>query len=137
MKHKTCQCCKNILPIASFYKDKSRNDGYYPYCKKCKLSKKSDAEKAKDLARSKRYYEQNKDKVKEYIKQYKRQNSAKYREFAVKYKKRSVLLLSDVYVRETLVKLGFAQKVGDIDENFVDAYRLVMAIRREARKEIK
>lgn len=132
---KNCYCCKLNLPIGQFSRDKTRKDGYHPYCKACKLSKKSDAEKLKDAARSKKYYEQNRDKVKKYIKQYKKQNKDKYRAFATEYKKRSVLVLSDVYVRETLVKLGFAQKVGDIDENFVDAYRLVMAIRREARKE--
>jgi len=132
---KTCPSCHRSLTISSFSRDSSTKSGLSCYCKDCKRSKRSQKEKERSKERSRAWYQENKEKQKYKQAIYRSKNKDKRRALARKYKKRDVALLADNYVRGTLLKLGFAKSMRDIPDEFVNAYRLVMAIRRESRKE--
>lgn len=63
---KKCCNCKKELFLNNFYKNKFKKDGYYDVCKKCwsKYSKKRYCNNHKqELERSKKYRNNNRDKI--------------------------------------------------------------------------
>jgi predicted GIY-YIG superfamily endonuclease len=57
---KTCSKCKEEKPFSEFFKDRSRKDGLYYYCKVCRA----------EIAKS--YYKKNKEKIIEQTHKYKK-----------------------------------------------------------------
>ena len=63
---KQCKCCEGIKPTSEFHRDRSRTDGYHPYCKPCKKSKCSPitvAAAAIINERAKQHYRRNKKEI--------------------------------------------------------------------------
>ncbi len=80
MDKKICLRCKEEKELNDFYKDKSRKEGYYSYCKKCsKENVKNiyDNNKQKKIKYQKQYYQEHKKEKQEYDKQYRQQNKDK------------------------------------------------------------
>lgn len=96
---KICSNCKQEKSIIEFPKDKSRYDGLYPYCKLCasekeklrynknldhnRQLKRKQAQKQsnENKIRNKEWYENNKEKKKEYSKNYRLKNLKKTKEY--------------------------------------------------------
>lgn len=76
-RNKYCSCCKEFKTLDQFHHNKSKKDGFTPYCKKCngEYSKKW-SDKNKDLKRknNKKWYLRNKEEVKNKSKQYRIEN---------------------------------------------------------------
>ena len=83
---KYCYACKQERPKTDFYKDKSRKDGLDSRCKPCH---KKYYEDNKDKLREywKKRYEDNKDKLREYSKEYYEDNREYYKEYGKEYRK--------------------------------------------------
>ena len=70
---KNCVKCNELKSIEDFYKSKRNKDGLYTYCKVCqKLKRNNSYKKNKEIEtkRNKIWYENNKEKIKEYRKEY-------------------------------------------------------------------
>ncbi len=61
IQRKTCSKCKTTKPVLEFYKAKTSKDGYYSWCKSCKLvsSKKWAVENKERRDRVRREYDRN------------------------------------------------------------------------------
>ena len=66
---KTCKRCSSKKMLALFSKDKTRSDGFQPYCKQCVATYK------------KQYAKKNADKLKEYHKEYRENNRDSLRQY--------------------------------------------------------
>lgn len=79
---KACTTCKEEKSATSeyFYRDKSRKDGLFPTCKKCKkeYDKKHYQENKEHYAE---YYEENKEEISERKRKHRQENKEKYREY--------------------------------------------------------
>lgn len=73
--HKKCSKCGEIKNVSEFIIDKTRRDGHYVHCKKCKAKTNT------------KYRRRNKDKVKEYAKKYYQENKGKLRAYSREYGK--------------------------------------------------
>jgi len=83
-KMKVCTKCGKEKEFEKFNKDKSKKDGLYSSCKKCK--KLSNAEYRKNNKDNrKRYVEENKEKIKRYMKEYRKNNKEKIRQYGKRY----------------------------------------------------
>lgn len=70
---KSCTKCKEVKELASFYKDRTKKDGYSFQCKACKLEyRKSNREKIN--TQKQQYYQSRKDWYSEYYKEYNKTN---------------------------------------------------------------
>lgn len=68
---KICNGCGKTLSLNDFYKNKHSSDGYTSRCKKCmKKYYQNPVNKERRKAYQKKYYEDNKEKIKQYVKQY-------------------------------------------------------------------
>jgi hypothetical protein len=80
---KQCYKCKIWLDLDSFAKDKSRQDGFHPYCKVCrskdnkKYIEENPEAREKRKNRSKQWKDDNPDRYKELIKNWKASNADK------------------------------------------------------------
>jgi hypothetical protein len=72
---KTCSCCKKILPLEDFHKNKNQKDGYHHYCKSCgkqesheRHAKNMESEeyRKKQVQKSKNWVKANRSKVNAY-----------------------------------------------------------------------
>ena len=75
MKTKTCTKCKETKQLSEFYKNRSKKGGVSQECIKC------------DNERSHRYYEANKDKIRDTVRRYREANKEKIAEYSRKYHK--------------------------------------------------
>lgn len=78
--NKKCVKCGKVKRIELFYKDKTRKDGYFPYCKECsKIEIKSvyNNNKLKKINYQKLYYQNHKLQKQEYDKIYRQINKEK------------------------------------------------------------
>ena len=64
---KTCTKCKEVKSLDLFYKDSRQKSGYRPDCKAC-----GNTTKIKE--RKKKWMEDNKEKMKDYLKEYRTEN---------------------------------------------------------------
>lgn len=73
MNFKTCSHCKIEKNIINFYKDKSRVDGLFPWCKECFNKHKSEKylnRKEKILKYQKNYHNKNKERILKHQREY-------------------------------------------------------------------
>lgn len=80
MDEKICLKCRKTKGLNDFYKDKSRKDGLYSYCKEC--SKKNikniyDNNKQEKIKYQKQYYQEHKKEKQEYDKNYRQATKSK------------------------------------------------------------
>lgn len=73
MNTKTCPRCKVEKPLADFGRNKARPDGVEVYCKPCRKER-YQLNRAEHLEKEKRYYEQNKDRIRALQGEYYQQN---------------------------------------------------------------
>ena len=82
--HKVCGKCKELKSIEEFSVNKRTLDGCQCKCKKCqKQYYEENKERSKEY--SKQYYEENKERIKEYSKQYKEENKEQTKEYNKQY----------------------------------------------------
>ena len=120
---KRCTICDSFKDLVDFKKDKRRSDGYSSHCKAClrikgieyyqrtkderKLSIKGNRErsynknKEKENLKSKKYKENNRDRIREYNKIYRLENSEKCKSISKEYRKNNLEKIQD-YQREYL-----------------------------------
>ena len=94
---KKCSKCGIISLKSNFHKNKNMNDGFQPYCKSCikkyylenrdRLRNKHKCYNKENRDRIKEYQMKNHDKIKNYIKQYFQQNKKKINETRRQYEK--------------------------------------------------
>lgn len=75
---KRCYRCGKELPLSEFYKDKDKKDGLNVRCKECEKERVKDWKKNNPLKvneMQKKYYEANKDKIKESAINWQKDNS--------------------------------------------------------------
>jgi 5-methylcytosine-specific restriction endonuclease McrA len=73
---KRCPRCERILPTTEFYRDSNASDGLHWICKDCQRQ------------RAHRYYEANKDKIREQVVRYRTNNEEAYRQAGKAYNRR-------------------------------------------------
>jgi len=81
---KTCNDCKQELPVTHFNKDNSKKDKLCLYCKEC-ISKRNDAFQKRHRGYSREYYLTNKIRIQGGIERWNANNRDKCREYARKY----------------------------------------------------
>jgi len=118
---KVCSSCKVKKNLEEFYKDKSREDGFYPQCKSCRR------------IYYKKYYTKNKERIKKETKNYKEKNIERYKELISNWRKENFernANLKREWVKKNKEKLSFSnintqnkrrvkQKYTDINEEFL------------------
>ena len=77
MKEKICLKCKNKKIITDFYTDKTRKDGFFPYCKEC--SKKH----------VNNQYNKNKEEKRKYQREYYKNHKLEKRRYDIEYRKKN------------------------------------------------
>jgi len=83
---KKCSKCGELKPFSEFHKKKNTKDGLQSQCKMCnKKYYENNKEKMKEY--NKKYYENNKEKIKEYKKEYNENNKEKIKEYKKEYNK--------------------------------------------------
>jgi hypothetical protein len=86
---KKCNKCGIEKSLEEFYKDKSKKDGYRASCKEC----------------VKKYYQENKEHIKERDKKYYQENKEKVKEYTEKIKENRNIRLKERYNNDPLFKL--------------------------------
>lgn len=93
IENKRCLKCGTIKAVSLFSKDRSRKDGYHPYCKKCKaINDKTYREYNKGKVKTKRieYYKKNRGKILVYQKKYAEKNKDKIAIYKLKYREENI-----------------------------------------------
>ena len=134
---KLCVSCRRLLPILTFNKDRRRKDGLHCYCKSCKSAKRKESEKQKDSTRirCKKWYQANKDTAKKRANEWKNNNRERYLHLTREADKNKISRLSDSYILSQLKKLGVAKNCESVPSEIINVFRLIKAIRREAKKD--
>ena len=86
---KCCSGCGVVKPLDDYYRDRSRPDGRTPRCKECaKEATRRYREENRDkvLERRRRYYEGNRGKAREYDRQYYEKNRDKVMDRTLRYR---------------------------------------------------
>lgn len=84
MESKICSSCKEQKELNSYYKDKTKKDGYRHACKKCEL-KRSKKHREKNIEKIKKYREENKEHRSAYMKEWRKNNSEKIKQDKLNY----------------------------------------------------
>lgn len=98
----TCRRCRCRKEPQQFFDDTSRQSGKHPYCKECHSAKTKayyEKNKEKVLATCKRYYEENKDNVLETCKRWAQNNRDRVNEINRAWKKRNPDASNAYYMR--------------------------------------
>ena len=84
METKKCSKCGEVKELGEFHKMAASRDGHRPVCKSCsKKYRQENKEKIKQ--QNKQYYQENKEKMKQYNKKYYQENKEKKNQYAKKY----------------------------------------------------
>ena len=112
----TCYKCKKTKDSSEFYKQASKKNGYSGRCKKC------------DNVLKANWRSRNLKKVRAY--EYKRWRNSAKRKADLARSQQYRLEITDSYIRELVTKKSATLKPEDLTDEFIEAYRLNLKLKR-------
>ena len=149
IKTKKCSKCREIKSIGEFYKNNSRKDGLYAYCKECSRKEhlnfiRNNPDKHKEY--KKKFKDENLDWQKKYNNKYYQNHKKKYKELGALWIKKNPEKLkeislnrasncTDCYVKGLLKLNGF--KKDQITSELIELKRMIIKTKRKIKDESK